>query len=47
MDKLDMFQEIFGKLDQFVWWDMERTQTDFGTQFRYKKFQESLSIRGV
>ena len=23
MDKLDMFQFIFGKIDVFVWWDLE------------------------
>ena len=22
MDKLDMFQSRFGKIDQFVWWDL-------------------------
>ena len=25
MDKLDMFQSRFGKIDQFGWWDLERT----------------------
>ena len=24
MDKLDMFQSRFGKIDQFGWWDSER-----------------------
>ena len=33
MDKLDMFQAIFGKLDVFGRWYMERIQTDTGTQF--------------
>ena len=33
MDKLDMLQENSGKVDEFGWWDMERTQTDAGTQF--------------
>ena len=28
MNKLDMFQARFEKLDEFVWWDMERIQTD-------------------
>ena len=23
MDKIDMFQVIFGKVDEFGWWDME------------------------
>ena len=31
MDKLDMFQSIFGKVDEFGWWDMEIIQTDDGT----------------
>ena len=33
MDKLDMFQSIFGKIDQFGWWDLERISADAGTQF--------------
>ena len=24
MDKLDMFQSRFGKIDEFGWWDLER-----------------------
>ena len=24
MDKLDVFKEIFGKVDEFSWWYMER-----------------------
>ena len=47
MDKLDMFQEIFGKLDECGWWDLERIQTGAGTQFNSKEFQEGLSVRGV
>ena len=30
MDKLDMFQSIFGKVDEFGWWDLERIQNDAG-----------------
>ena len=37
MDKLDMFQVIFGKLYEFGWWDMERIQIDSGTQFTSKE----------
>ena len=33
MDKLDMFQSRFGKIDQFGWWDLERISEDAGTQF--------------
>ena len=33
MDKLDMFQSRFGKIDQFGWWYLERISADAGTQF--------------
>ena len=33
LDKLDMFQSRFGKIDQFGWWDLERIPADAGTQF--------------
>ena len=46
MDKLDIFQARFGKLDKIVWWDMEKIQTDDGTQFTSKDFQEGLSVCG-
>ena len=26
MEKLDMFQSRFGKIDQFGWWDLEKSQ---------------------
>ena len=47
MDKLDMFQSRFGKVYAFGWWDMERIQTDAGTQFTFKDFQEDISAHGV
>ena len=28
VDKLDMFEARFGRLDEFGWWYMERIQTD-------------------
>ena len=31
MDKLDMFQSIFGKIDKFGWWDLEGILSDAGT----------------
>ena len=31
MDKLDMFQSILGKIDEFGWWDLERISADSGT----------------
>ena len=33
MDKLDMFQSIFGKIDELGWWDLEGISEDAGTQF--------------
>ena len=33
MDKLDMFQSRFGKIDEFGWWDLEIFSADAGTQF--------------
>ena len=33
MDKLDMFQSRFEKIDQFGWWYLERISADAGTQF--------------
>ena len=47
MEKIDMFQEISGKVDEIGWWDMEIIQSDSGTQFTSKQFQEVLSVRGV
>ena len=36
MAKLDMFQVIFVRVDEFGWWYMERIQNDADTQFTYK-----------
>ena len=33
MDKLDLFQSRFGKIDEFGWWDLERISADTGTHF--------------
>ena len=44
MNKLDMFQSIFGKVDEFGWWDMETIKTDAGMQFTSKESQEGLSV---
>ena len=38
MNKLDIFQGIFGELDEFGWWDMEQIQTEAGTQFTSNLF---------
>ena len=47
MDKLDMFLERFGKVDEFGWWYMERIKTYSGTQFTSKLFHEGFSVCGV
>ena len=33
-----MFQESFGRVDEFGWWGMERIQTDAGMQFISREF---------
>ena len=38
MDKLDMFQARFVKVDEFGWCYMEIIKTDSGTQFTSKYF---------
>ena len=40
MEKLDIFQSRFGKIDQFGWWDLERISEDAGTQFTLTDFKE-------
>ena len=40
MDKLDMFQSRFGKIDEFGWWDLERISADAGLQFTSADFKE-------
>ena len=40
MDKLDMFQSRFGRIDQFGWWDLERISEDAGTQFTSTEFKD-------
>ena len=47
MDKLDIFQDRFSKVDGFGWWDLEWIQTGAGTQFTSEEFQEGLSIHLV
>ena len=47
MEKLDMFQSRFGKIDQFGWWDLERISADAGTQFTLAEFKEECQTRGV
>ena len=40
MDKPDMFQSIFWKIDEFGWWDLENISEDAGTQFTSTEFKE-------
>ena len=47
MDKLDMFQSRFGKIDQFGWWNLERISADSGTQFNSIEFKQECQTRGV
>ena len=47
MDKLDMFQSRFGKVDQFGWWDIEKISADAGTQFTLTEFKYECQTRGV
>ena len=47
MDKLDMFQSRFGKIDQFGWWDLERISADACTQFTLTDFRDECQTRGV
>ena len=46
-DKLDMFQSRFGKIDEFVWWDLEIISEDAGTQFTSTEFQDECQSCGV
>ena len=45
MDKLDMFQSRFEKIDQFGWWDLERVSVDASTQFTSADFNDECQTR--
>ena len=47
MDKLDMFQSRFGKVDQFGWWGLEIISADIGTQFTSTEFKYYCQTRRV
>ena len=47
MDKLVIFQARFGKVYEFGWWDLDIIQTDYGSQFISKEFQEGIYVCGV
>ena len=46
MDKLDMFQSIYEKIDKFGWWDLEGILADAGTQFTSTEFKEECQTCG-
>ena len=39
MDKLDMLQSRFGRIDEFGCWDLEKHSADAGTQFTLTEFK--------
>ena len=47
MDTLDVFQSIFGKIDEFGWWHLEGISTDVGKQFMSMEFWDKCQTRGV
>ena len=47
MEKLDMFQSRFRKIDQFGWWDLEIIAADAGTQFTSTEFKDECQTCGV
>ena len=47
MEKLDMFQSRFGKIDQFGWWDLERISADAGTHFTSTEFKDECQTHRV
>ena len=47
INKQEIFQSRFGKVDGFGWWYLDPIQTDASTQFTSKDFQEGLYVRVV
>ena len=47
MDKLDMFQSTFGKIDQFGWLDLGKISADAGTKFISTEFKDECQTCGV
>ena len=47
MNKLDMSQSRFGKIDEFGWWYLERISVDAGTQFTFTESKEECQTRKV
>ena len=47
MDKLDMFQSRFGRIDEFGWWGLEIISEDAGKQFTSTGFKEECQTHRV
>ena len=47
MDKLDMFQARFEKMDKFGLWGLEIISADSGAQFTSTEFQDECKTHGV
>ena len=47
MDKLDIFQFRYGKIDEFGWWNLERISEDAGKQFTLTEIKEDCQNCGV
>ena len=42
-----MFYSGFGKIDKFVWWDLEIILVDAGSQFTLTEFKRTLQTGRV
>ena len=47
MYKLNMFQFISVKIDEFGWWDLENVSADAGKQFTLAEFKEECQTHRV
>ena len=47
MEKLDIVQSRFGKINEFGWWDLEIFSTDASTQFTSTEFQDKFQTNNV
>ena len=47
MDKLGMFRSIFGKIDEFFWWNLGRILVDAGMQFTSIELQNECQTHSV
>ena len=47
MDELDMFQYRLGKIDESIWWGLERISADAVTQLTSTNFQDECQNHGA